>query len=217
MEHSNLTLFDDVIEKSLAEMLEALKVLSPQDRIAALNKVRMALHEVSPFRDEPVDLILWEPAERIEANDYNPNKVAPPEMRLLRLSIERDGFTQPIVVFPNGSGSEVVDGFHRSRVGREKAIREKLMGYLPVVKIRASGEGKKDRMASTIRHNRARGKHVVGEMSDLVRELYKDGWSAETIAEQLGMDADEVLRMRQIQGLAELFAEEEFSEAWEPA
>lgn len=185
-------------------------------RIAALNEVRLALHEVSPFKQEPVDCVLWVPADSVIANDYNPNAVAPPEMKLLERSIEGDGYTQPVVAWPKDEKYEVVDGFHRTRVGKEcPAIRERVLGHLPVTVANSSRFDRGDRMASTIRHNRARGKHSVTAMSDIVVELKRRKWSNEKISKELGMDAEEVLRLFQVSGLAEMFKERTFSEAWE--
>lgn len=189
----------------------------PEDaRIEAVNALRLALREHSPMRNEPVDCVLWVKAEEVHANDWNPNVVAPPEMRLLQRSIMADGFTQPIVTWPVEGGREVVDGFHRNRVGREvRAISKRVRGRLPVVAIGSDRAAKEDRMAATIRHNRARGVHTVDGMSDIVLELSRRGRSDDWIAKELGMEPDEVLRLKQVQGLAELFADEEFSEAWE--
>ena len=143
-------------------------------------------------------------------------QVAAPEMELLRKSIRADGYTQPIVTFLEGSSRQVVDGFHRNRVGKECLdVRKRVHGYLPVVQINAERGDRKDRIAATIRHNRARGKHGVEAMSQIVAELAKKGWEDAKIAKELGMDSDEVLRLKQITGLAELFADREFSEAWE--
>lgn len=158
----------------------------------------------------PVSNVRWVPADEVYANDYNPNSVAPPEMKLLQISIEADGFTQPIVTYHTDKGYEVVDGFHRHVVG--KKLR---MSHLPIVVINNDREDKGDRIAATIRHNRARGKHTVDGMSDIVLELSRRNWSEEKIGRELGMDADEVLRLKQITGLAELFADKDFSEAWE--
>lgn len=205
------------LETLISDLVGHLQALATDERIAALNTVREALHRISPFADEPVDLVLWVRAEQVAGNDYNPNRVAPPELKLLERSILADGYTQPIVVYPTDGVFEVVDGFHRNRVGRESPeVRERVRGYLPVTRIRPSQEGRSERIAATIRHNRARGKHVVNAMSDIVMELARRGWSDQRIAEELGMDADEVLRLKQITGLAELFADREFSEAWEP-
>ncbi len=204
-----------IIEKARA-LAEELSLLPDEERIDVLNEVRLALHEVSPFHGEPVDCVLWVPGEDVEANDYNPNVVAPPEMRLLEISIDADGFTQPIVTFPTDGHREVVDGFHRNLVAkRSKGVNKRLRGYLPVTTIRSDRQSREDRIAATIRHNRARGQHQVADMSEIVVELSRRNWSDEKIGRELGMDPDEVLRLKQISGLAELFADEEFSEAWE--
>ena len=160
--------------------------------------------------DHPVSTVRWVATGLIYANDYNPNTVAPPEMQLLRLSIEANGFTQPIVVWQTEDGYEVIDGFHRRIVGLDLGL-----SHLPVVVINNSNTGRGDRIAATIRHNRARGKHRLDAMSDIVVELTRRNWSDKRIAKELGMDADEVLRLKQITGLAEMFSDEEFSEAWE--
>jgi ParB-like chromosome segregation protein Spo0J len=136
-------------------------------------------------------------------------------MELLEISIINDGYTQPIVTWPNNDHIEVIDGFHRNRVGKEsKLVAERIKGYLPTVIIRKEQTDKNNRIASTIRHNRARGKHVIGAMADIVIELKRRNWSDERVAKELGMDADEVLRLCQITGLAEAFENEDFSEAW---
>lgn len=187
------------------------------ERITFLNEVKELLHQHSPFRDEPVDCVIWVLADKVEANDYNPNQVAPPEMRLLEHSIAADGYTQPVVTWlHDDSVRETIDGFHRGRVGREnKAVRARVRGYLPVTTVNRDRTDRNDRIASTIRHNRARGKHQIQAMSDIVVELARRNWSDKKIAKELGMDADEVLRLKQITGLAELFNDREFSEAWE--
>jgi ParB-like chromosome segregation protein Spo0J len=197
-------------------LADEIATLPDAERIEVLNQIRQALHEVSPMCNEPVDCILWVSAETVQANDYNPNVVAPPEMRLLEHSIEADGFTQPIVTFPVNGHREVIDGFHRNRVGKEsRVVRKRLMGYLPVTTIRSDRQDREDRIAATIRHNRARGRHQVADMSEIVIELARRNWNDAKIAGELGMDPDEVLRLKQISGLAEMFADQEFSEAWE--
>lgn len=194
----------------------ALDGLSGAKLIEAINTLREEIHRHSPFQAEPVDCVLWVPIDTTRANDYNPNAVAPPEMRLLRESIRADGFTQPVVTWLDESGREVVDGFHRRRVASESSeVRDRLSGYLPVTTIRADRTDRNDRMAATIRHNRARGRHAIDQMSEIVVELTRRNWSQARIARELGMDNDEVLRLQQISGLAEMFANEEFSEAWE--
>lgn len=200
----------------LEQLCAEIAALPEGEKITALNEARKALHEISPFSGEPVDCVLWVPADQVEANDYNPNTVAPPEMRLLELSIGEDGYTQPIVAWGKNNYYEVVDGFHRNRVGKEcKTVRERVHGYLPITLINHDREDKGDRIAATIRHNRARGKHQVAAMSDIVLELSRRNWSDAKIGRELGMEPDEVLRLKQITGLAELFSDAEFSQAWE--
>lgn len=146
-------------DKLIASVIAAIDALDGAERIDAINAVRAAVHEVSPFKSEPVDFVRWVPNGAVYANDYNPNSVAPPEMELLRVSICADGYTQPIVSMPDDKGAfEVVDGFHRHRVGKEiSEVCQRVHGYLPLVSIRASQYDKSSRIASTIRHNRARG------------------------------------------------------------
>lgn len=208
-----------LLGQALVEQAQALAQqiaqLPEDEAVEVLNAVKMALHEVSPHKEEPVDCVLWVKGDMVEANEYNPNKVAPPEMKLLEISIDQDGYTQPIVSFPEDGHYTVVDGFHRHRVGKEsKKVRQRVKGYLPVTIIRPDREGYEDRVAATIRHNRARGKHQIQAMSEIVQELARRNWTDAKISRELGMDADEVLRLKQISGLAEMFADREFSEAW---
>lgn len=214
----------DLINESVKEKTEKVKEtvidfmasLSDNEKIYLSNEIKKAMHKHSPFKNEPVDCIIWVKNDEVFANDYNPNSVAPPEMELLRLSISADGYTQPIVTMVSDSGREVIDGFHRNRVGKECSdIKKRVNGYLPVVTINTDRTDKADRMASTVRHNRARGKHSVNAMSDIVVELKRRNWSDEKIGKHLGMEPDEVLRLAQITGLADMFADKEFSEAWE--
>jgi ParB-like chromosome segregation protein Spo0J len=199
--------------------LTALDGLPLDDRVHAINLIRERLHEASPFKAEPVDLVLWVPADEVGANDYNPNSVAPPEMKLLEHSIGEDGYTQPIVAWRRDDRAfEVVDGFHRHRVGKEsETVSARVLGFLPVTVINGDRLDRGDRIASTIRHNRARGKHKVSAMSDIVLELKRRNWTDEKIGRELGMDPDEVLRLTQITGLAEMFADADFSMAWDIA
>lgn len=165
--------------------------------------------------ESPVYNVQPIPIEKIVANDYNPNKVAPPEMKLLELSIWEDGYTQPIVCYYDKLNDVyiVVDGFHRYSIMKTcKRIYEREKGLMPVVVIEKDiGE----RMASTIRHNRARGSHDVDLMSNIVAELVEMGKSDNWIAKHLGMDIDELLRLKQITGLSALFKDREFSKSWE--
>lgn len=199
----------------LHNYLESAREKGLDELVKAINEVRSYVHDYSPFKSEPVDYVQWVKNDNVVANDYNPNKVAPPEMQLLEVSIMNDGYTQPIVTWPNEEKVEVVDGFHRSRVGKESiVVSERVKGYLPVVTIRSENTGKKERIASTIRHNRARGKHQVSAMSEIVIELKNRNWSNKRIARELGMDQDEILRLCQISGLEGMFKDKDFSKAW---
>ncbi|MHA1054549.1 IbrB-like domain-containing protein [Enterobacter mori] len=203
-------------QRLINDMARYLQSLPEDQRIEAINAFRQAIHEHSPFREQPVDCVLWIKQGEITANDYNPNNIAPPEKRLLCKSLEMDGFTQPIVVTESDAQHyEIVDGFHRHEMGSNRAIlKRQLKGYLPVTCLRKARQKKGDRMAATIRHNRARGRHQIHAMSDIVRELVQLGWDDEKIGQELGMDSDEVLRLKQINGLLELFADRRYSEAW---
>lgn len=206
---------NDLVTRAVS-IFDELSFMSEDEKIDAINRIRLALHTYSPFKGEPVDCVQWVKVGAVTANDYNPNSVAPPEMKLLEHSITEDGYTQPIVSWAHDGIYEVVDGFHRHRVGKESPIvSQRVKGYLPLVVINDDRQGKSDRIAATIRHNRARGKHQVEAMSDIVIELKRRNWSDEKIARELGMDADEVLRLCQITGLAEAFKDQAFSEAWE--
>jgi len=160
----------------------------------------------------PVYNIVAIPIEDIQANSYNPNHVAPPEMKLLYESIKEDGYTMPIVVYPLGNGKyEIVDGYHRyTTMLLHRDIYEREGGMLPCSII---DKDKSNRMASTIRHNRARGSHSIELMMNIVSELKKAGMSDAWIMKEIGMDADELLRFKQLSGLAELFSNREFSKA----
>lgn len=164
----------------------------------------------------PAYQVIPVPIEKIVANDYNPNAVAPPEMRLLYDSIKEDGYTMPIVCYYSKEQDVyvIVDGFHRYRIMKEhKDIYEREKGMLPVAVIQKSLS---NRMASTIRHNRARGTHDVDLMSNIVKELHEIGRSDAWIAKHLGMSKDEILRLKQITGLAALFRDVKFGQAWKP-
>jgi ParB-like chromosome segregation protein Spo0J len=200
----------------IAQWCDKLRALPLAQQIEELNAARRMMHDAGPFAREPVDCIQWVHTENIQANDYNPNSVAPPEMELLRLSILEDGYTQPVVAWRRETMHEVVDGFHRNRIGRECIeVRSRIRGYLPLAVINSDRQDRGDRIASTIRHNRARGKHAVAAMSEIVVELKRRNWSDEKIARELGMDQDEILRLCQISGLAELFSDQEFSKSWD--
>ena len=203
-----------VLMEQLQAVLGAASGDSVEDRVARYNAlVAMAAGHVNlPHPSLGIQLV---PVDMVQENDYNPNKVAPPEMRLLQLSIAKDGITMPVVVAddPESGNYTVVDGYHRTLVVKTvKTVHDSLAGYLPVVKLNKSIE---ERYTSTVRHNMARGAHQVELSAKLVTALKKHNWTNERIGMELGMDPDEVLRMKQITGLAEAFADKEFSRAWE--
>lgn len=183
------------------------------EKVKMLNLIRTNIADISPF-EEPVDCVRWIPTDKVKANEYNPNKVASTEMKLLHTSIKLDGYTQPIVAYKLDNGEyEVVDGFHRNRVGKEyKDINQRIHGYLPIVVLDKPLD---ERIGSTIRHNRARGTHQIRSMSEIVIDLSKAGWTDEEICKKIGMELDEVIKLKQITGLKEAFQNHEFSKSWE--
>ena len=203
-----------VLMEQLQSALGAASGDAVDDRVARYNAlVAIAAEHVNlPHPALGMQLVS---VDTVQGNDYNPNKVAPPEMRLLQLSIAKDGITMPVVVAddPESGNYTVVDGFHRTTVVKTvKTVRDSLAGYMPVVKLNKNIE---DRITSTVRHNMARGTHQVELSAKLVTALKKHNWTNERIGMELGMDPDEVLRLKQITGLAEAFADKEFSRAWQ--
>lgn len=185
-----------------------------EEKVRIFNTITQQLYEFIGLEHPTLNVQLV-PIDRVEGNDYNPNKVAPPEMKLLELSIRKDGLTMPVVVATEKKGNNwvVVDGFHRTAICQKVPdINTGLKGYLPVVHLNKTIE---NRVASTVRHNMARGTHQVELSARLVVFLKKSAWSNQRIGEELGMDPDEVLRLRQITGLAEAFQDKEFSRSWE--
>lgn len=207
---------DFMRQKLINQLHDYLQTLSGDDKIEAINQFRLALHDESPFRDQPIDCVLWVKEKQVSPNDYNPNNMAPQEKRLLAKSLEADGFTQPIVVIEKKACSyEIVDGFHRHLLSHSKTtLKKRFQGYLPITQLENNDGSVSSRMAATIRHNRARGRHQISAISDIVRELSHLGWSDEKIGLELGMDADEILRLKQINGLCEMFGNRQFSQAW---
>lgn len=172
------------------------------------------MHNESIATSSPVYNVIAVPLEKIRANSYNPNAVAPPEMKLLELSIWEDGYTMPCVAYyiPDEDIYEIVDGYHRyTTMLRSDRIREREKGMLPIVVI---DKDISNRMASTIRHNRARGVHSIELMSNIVSDLVGAGMSDAWIIRHIGMDKDELLRLKQLTGVADLFKDREFSTAW---
>jgi ParB-like chromosome segregation protein Spo0J len=204
--------------KALTDQLK-LAIESETDtdaKIELLNQVRYELHTVSPLRHHPVDYVFWEKSTQVEANEYNPNKVAPPEWTMLNQSIEQDGYTMSIVAHREAEGIKIVDGFHRRLVERTNpTVSASTFGRVPLTQIRQSVADKGGRMASTILHNRARGSHNIELMSQIVAELVEMGKGDAWICKHVGMSADELLRLKQITGLAALFTNKDFSQSWE--
>ena len=201
---------DELLTK-LGRVLEA-ETGDLDRRVAVYNRI-VALASAYLNIPHPVTCPQLVRVEQVRGNEYNPNKVAPPEMRLLTLSIEKDGMTMPVVVADDKEGWVVVDGFHRRQVVKTKAnVRQSLGGYLPIVRLNKNLE---DRITSTVRHNMARGAHQVELTAKLVTLLRGHNWTNERIGKELGMDPDEVLRQKQMQGLAEAISNREFSRAWD--
>lgn len=209
----------DKILALASQLKEAIGSMESVDaKIDALNKVRYQLHEVSPLRHHPVDFVAWVKSESVEANEYNPNRVAPPEMELLKQSIVEDGYTMPIVSFKDDATNiiKIVDGFHRRETEMTcPEVAQSTFGHVPITDVRRSQSDSGNRMASTIRHNRARGVHNIELMSKIVAELVEMGKGDPWICKHIGMSPDELLRMKQITGLASLFLNRDFSESWE--
>lgn len=194
-------------QRLISAIKEYLASLNDDERIDALNAFRLAMHELSPFKAQPVDCVLWIRDEAVTTNNYNPNHLAAAEARLLQRSLERDGFTQPLVVSARGQQRyEIVDGAHRRQLCRSRpALQKSLHGYLPVACLAENSRA--SRLACTVRHNRARGRYHAGAASELIRELSGLGWTDSKIASELGMSAAEVQKMKQLNGLLELFSE----------
>ncbi|MEC4726259.1 ParB/RepB/Spo0J family partition protein [Shewanella sp. D64] len=199
----------------LIEQLNELDLteLSVRDRVTVFNKLSDLAAKIIQFK-HPVLNVKLISSSQVKDNDYNPNTVAPPEFKLLRHSIKKDGVTMPIIVGKQ-SGSDdyvIIDGYHRSRILKQDLnIKQSLSSYMPVVILTKEID---DRMSSSIRHNVARGTHQVELTSQLVIKLRQMDWTNEDIGRELGMDKDEVLRMQQITGLADAFRHNSFSNAW---
>ena len=199
------------IKKSLKETLLKLK---EEERLTFIQEVKELLYEHSPVKHNPVDNVIWVPIDEVEANNYNPNEVAEREMQLLYTSISHDGYTQPVVTIYDDEKKKyvIIDGFHRYSVSRVKEdIMNENKGLLPVVVL---NKNINDRMASTIRHNRARGKHSIEGMSDIVLKMLNNGWSDEQICDELGLEAEELVRLKHITGFALLFKDREIGKSW---
>lgn len=184
-----------------------------EDKDKLLEELRQALHELSPYQ-QPIDNVLWVDITSVQPNDYNPNSVAKVEMGLLYKSIKHDGYTQPIVTIYDEELEKyvIVDGFHRYFVAKtQKDILERNHGKVPIVVIKKDIN---ERMASTVRHNRARGEHSVTGMGNLVFKMFDNGMSDDEICNVLGMEAEEILKLKHVTGFSKLFEDTEYNKAW---
>jgi ParB-like chromosome segregation protein Spo0J len=206
-----------VIEETIKGVLLSLKISSKTDAeyIDGIEEIKRMINEESPLKTQPVNRVRWVPVDKVSPNDYNPNSVAKIEMGLLYTSIKHDGYTQPIVTIYDEVNDiyVIVDGFHRYFTCKSNQdIRERNHGFLPIVVIEKDIN---DRMASTVRHNRARGKHSITGMSNMVFEMLQNGWKDEEICNELGMQPEEVLKLKHITGFSKLFENTEYKKAWE--
>jgi len=192
----------------LLQFLEKNQNIDFDKKVQIFNKLTQVLSDFIGLEHPTLNVQLIK-NDKIKANDYNPNQVAPPEMKLLKTSIEKDGLTMPVVGYKNSDEFIVVDGFHRTTLStQDKGISKSLKGYIPISQINKPLE---DRMASTIRHNRARGTHDIDLMTNIVKDLVDSGMSDAWIIKNIGMDADELLRLKQVSGLADLFKDKKFT------
>jgi len=183
--------------------------------LSTIESIREALHKKSPLKEQPVDRVRWVNIDKVTPNDYNPNAVANIEMGLLYTSILHDGYTQPIVTIYDSEKDmyTIVDGFHRYFTCKNNAdILNRNQGCLPIVVI---NKDINDRMASTVRHNRARGSHSVSGMSNMVFKMLENGWKDNDICNELGMQPEELLKLKHITGFSKLFESVEYKKAWE--
>jgi len=184
------------------------------DKTAFIAEAREILHGSSPLKAQPVDIVRWVPIGMVDPNDYNPNSVAKSEMKLLYTSILHDGYTQPIVTIQNPDTGRfcIVDGFHRYFTAFSNPdILARNLGRVPVVVI---AKEINDRMASTVRHNRARGKHSITGMASMVFTMLENGWEDAAICNELGMEPEELLKLKHVTGFSKLFANVEYRRAW---
>ena len=184
------------------------------DKAKTIAEIRKACFEVSDYKEQPIDNVIWVPIDKVTPNDYNPNSVAKKEMQLLYISIKEDGYTQPVVTVYDSEKDKyvIVDGFHRYFVCKtQKDILERNHGMLPIVVINKTMN---ERMAATVRHNRARGSHAVTGMSNLVFNMLKNGWSEVDICKELGMEKEEITKLKFVTGFSKLFDNVEWNKAW---
>ena len=185
------------------------------NKIKFVEDLRQFLHKEISEINQPIDYVRWVPIKDVEPNDYNPNSVAKVEMGLLYKSIKHDGYTQPIVTIYDEDKKKyiIVDGFHRYFTAQQnKDISDRNKGMLPIVVIEKDIN---ERMAATVRHNRARGEHSVTGMSSMVFDMLENGWSEEDICNHLGMESEEILKLKHITGFSKLFEDVDYKQSWE--
>lgn len=186
-----------------------------EDKINFINELNHYIFNDLNIIKQPISYVKWIPVEKVEPNDYNPNSVAKIEMGLLYKSIKHDGYTQPVVTIYDSDNDKyvIVDGFHRYYTCKNnKDIYERNKGHLPCVVIQKDIN---ERMAATVRHNRARGEHSVNGMANMVFEMLQNGWSDEDICNHLGMEPEEILKLKHITGFSKLFQDVEYNKSWE--
>ena len=195
-------------------LIEEVSSMSVSKKIEFIEDLKERLDELHPLAEQPVNRVRWVDIDKVQANDYNPNAVAGNEMHLLYTSILHDGYTQPVVTIYDEKIKKyiIVDGFHRYFTCKSnKDILDRNKGLLPIVVLQKNIN---ERMAATVRHNRARGKHSVGGMSNMVFQMLDNGWQDDDICNHLGMEADELLRLKHITGFSKLFENTEYTKAW---
>jgi len=201
------------MNKEFKKML--VKEISKENNIELIEDIKEVLHQNSVLKTQPVNRIKWVPIDQVTPNDYNPNSVAKKEMGLLYTSILHDGYTQPIVTIKDEEKNMyvIVDGFHRYYTAKTNSdILDRNKGYIPIVVIEKDIN---DRMASTVRHNRARGMHSVTGMSSMVFQMLENGWNDEDICNEIGMGIQELIKLKHITGFSKLFADAEYNKAWQ--
>ncbi len=198
-----------------AMLIELMAGMTDAEKVTFIEGLRDDLHELHPNGFNPVDRVKWVPIAKVHANDYNPNAVAKNEMRLLYTSIKHDGYTQPVVTVydPETDLYVIVDGFHRFTTMRLNAdLLEKNGGLLCIVVL---DKPINDRMASTVRHNRARGKHSISGMASMVFKMLENGWTDEAICAEIGVEVDELVRLKHVTGFSKLFENTNYKRSWE--
>lgn len=202
------------VKKAIENLVSLINDMDDMDKISFIEEVNESLDAVHPLRSQPINRVRWVDIDKVQANDYNPNSVAGNEMQLLYTSILHDGYTQPVVTIYDESIEKyvIIDGFHRYFTCKSNDdIHERNNGRLPIVVLEKNIN---ERMAATVRHNRARGRHSVGGMSNMVFKMLDNGWADADICNHLGMEADELLRLKHITGFSKLFSDAEYSKAW---